>query len=67
MYFSGGPEPLVDVAVLTDHDGSFKLSAPVPGTYTIECFADGFERATLTVGVNGSPAEDVKFRLKPAN
>ena len=67
VYFSNGPEPLADVAILTGQDGSFKLSAPVPGTYTIECFADGFQQATQTVTVKSTAAAELKFELIPAN
>ena len=66
VYFSRGPEPLPDVAILTGSDGGFELSAPVPGTYTIECYADGFQQATLNVTVAGIRADDLTFRLTPA-
>ena len=67
VYLSSGPEPLPDIAILTDQDGSFRLTAPVPGTYTIECIADGFQQTTLTVAVKDIPPEELKFRLVPAN
>ena len=42
VYFLSGPVPLPDVAAMTGPDGGFTLTAPVPGTYTIQCtLADG--------------------------
>ena len=58
VYFVQGPVALPDVALNTDTNGSFTLSAPVPGTYQLGCAADGF--ATTTVGVEvaaGQPAQ----------
>lgn len=40
--FISGPVPLPDVAALTAVDGTFQLTAPVPGRYSILCaLADG--------------------------
>jgi hypothetical protein len=40
VFFTSGPVPLPDIVALTDGDGRFALSAPVPGTYDIEVAAD---------------------------
>lgn len=42
VYFTGGPEPLPDIAALTNEAGAFTLSAPAPGEYSIGFAAEGF-------------------------
>ncbi len=49
VYFTDAPAPTPDVAALTGSDGSFSLAAPVEGTYTLECNADGFAARSTTV------------------
>jgi hypothetical protein len=51
-----GPVPLPDVALLTQADGSFVMSAPVPGAYRLACRSDTGGQATLdvTVGPQGA-------------
>jgi Carboxypeptidase regulatory-like domain len=51
-----GPVPLPDVALLTQADGSFVMSAPVPGPYTLACRRDpdGVARADVNVGPQGA-------------
>lgn len=53
IYFTDGPAPLPDLALLTDMSGHFSLSVPKPGTYKIGCAADGFANATVTVQITG--------------
>lgn len=64
VYFIGGPVPLPDVAVLTDKTGRFTLSAPTTGAYTIQCAAEGFATATVTVNVTSTQDMQVVIRLK---
>jgi hypothetical protein len=67
VFFSEGPVPLADVAALSGPAGQFTLSAPAPGSYTVQCVADGFHPRSLTVAVGaGAPAEELKFELSPA-
>lgn len=40
--FIDGPVPLQDIATVSDDNGRFILSAPVPGEYTIEVVSEGF-------------------------
>ena len=63
VYFTHGPVPLPDIAALTDNSGAFSLSAPVPGTYTIECAAEGFANTTATVTVAGGQETHLEIRL----
>ena len=42
VFFTGGPEPIPDVAALTDELGAFTLSAPSPGEYSIGFALEGF-------------------------
>jgi hypothetical protein len=64
VYFTAGPVPLPDIAALTDSAGSFSLSAPTAGSYTIECTADGFAPAATTVTVSGGSGIHVEIHLK---
>ena len=67
VFFSNGPVALADVAALTGPEGQFTLSAPMPGSYTVVCAADGFQQRSLTVAVGTDiPAEELKFELTPA-
>ena len=63
VYFLEGPVPLPDIAQLTDGEGGFQLTAPVPGTYRIGVRAPGFEPAEVTVEVRGEPEVRVEVRL----
>jgi len=64
VYFIDGPASLPDIAALTDSTGTFSLSAPVAGTYSIECQANGFipDRAIVHLEGGGQLRHD--FRLK---
>lgn len=62
--FTKGPVSLPDTAALTDDKGSFTLSAPSPGAYTIEVNADGFAPKSATVKVPGGEKTDLEIRLK---
>jgi len=64
IYFIEGPVPLPDIALLTDANGAFTLTAPAPGTYTIGGTADGFEPATITVDVKRGQGVKVEIRLR---
>lgn len=63
-YFVDGPVPLPDIAVLTDSNGKFSLTAPVPGTYHIGCTADGFASTTTTVSVKSGQDVQIEIELK---
>jgi hypothetical protein len=62
-YFIDGPVPLADVATLTDDSGNFSLTAPAAGTYQIECSAEGFATATVTISVSNGQDVQVEIRL----
>jgi hypothetical protein len=64
VYFTGGPEPWPDIAALTDNNGTFSLSAPSPGTYTIECVAEGFAPVVATVTVTGDQEVRLDITLR---
>ena len=51
-----GPVALPDVALLTPADGSFVMSAPVAGHYTLVCRRDpgGLARVDVDVGPQGA-------------
>ncbi|MEI5098211.1 carboxypeptidase-like regulatory domain-containing protein [Streptomyces sp. PmtG] len=56
VLFTAGPQPLPDIAAVTDAEGHFSLGAPAPGRYTLTCRADpltgppGTAEATVYVG-----------------
>jgi Carboxypeptidase regulatory-like domain len=64
LFFSSGPEPVPDVALLTSSDGSFTLTAPTEGTYSITCVADDHPPATLTVKVGERGVTNLEIRLE---
>ena len=51
-----GAADFVDIAALTDENGSFALTASTAGEYTLECAAEGYAtgrvRVTLTAGLD---------------
>ena len=63
--FAEGPVPLPDIAALTGDDGSFVLSAPAPGTYRIDCYADGFAPEHTSVTTRPATPVTVAIRLTP--
>jgi len=50
------PVPLPEVALLTQADGSFVMSAPAVGHYTLGCRRDpdGAAKVEVTVGPQGA-------------
>ncbi|MWA15375.1 carboxypeptidase-like regulatory domain-containing protein [Streptomyces sp. BA2] len=40
VLFTEGPQPLPDIAAVTDTEGRFSLGAPTTGEYTLVCRAD---------------------------
>lgn len=63
--FTAGPVPLPDIAALTDSGGRFTLSAPARGRYAIQCIADGFAPASVTVEVDSAQEIQVEIELRP--
>jgi len=63
VYFTDAPAPTPDVAALTGPDGSFSLAAPVEGSYTLECNADGFAASSTTVATD--EAGGLELTLRP--
>lgn len=66
VYFVEGPVALPDIAALTGPDGSFRLSAPGAGAYTLGVRGDGHKPTTATVRVGGArPAAALEIVLMP--
>ena len=64
VYFTNGPVPLPDIAALTNKDGAFSLSAPVAGSYTIACAAEGFSPTVVTAAVADNKETHLEIRLR---
>ena len=64
VYFTNGPVPLPDIAALTNKNGAFSLSAPVAGSYTIACAAEGFAPTVVTVAVSDNKDTHLEIRLR---
>ena len=64
VYFIEGPVPLPDLAILTDRNGEFTLTAPAAGTYKIGCTANGFEPTSVTVNVKRGQDVQVDIVLR---
>lgn len=64
VYFTDAPAPTPDVAALTGSDGSFSLAAPVEGTYTLECNADGFAATRTTVTTEEAGGLELTLRQR---
>ncbi len=65
VYFTNGPVPLPDIAALTNKDGAFSLTAPVAGSYTLVCAAEGFAPTEVTVAIADSKETYLEIRLRP--
>ncbi len=55
VYFTEGPAAFPDIAAVTDDEGRFSVTAPAPGTYILECRAEGFapKETAVTVPPSG--------------
>lgn len=56
VYFLAGPVALPDVAQVTAADGTFVLTAPVPGRYRVGGRAPGFAPGEAEIVVSGDEA-----------
>jgi Carboxypeptidase regulatory-like domain len=66
VYFASAPGPVPDIAALTDEHGTFSLSAPMPGLYTLECAVEGFATARVQVHAASGRETTVDIRLTRA-
>lgn len=62
VYLTRAPVAVPDIAALTDAEGKFTLTAPVPGIYVVECNANGL-RARREVAVGQGREEAIEMRL----
>jgi Carboxypeptidase regulatory-like domain len=61
--FVHGPGSLPDIAALTDTRGAFMLSVGLPGSYVLECMADGFQSSRIQVSLSSDLTAQITFRL----
>ena len=66
VFFVSGPGPFPDIAALTDDQGRFALSARLPGTYQIECVAEGFASTRETIAALSGQQVAIEISLKRA-
>jgi hypothetical protein len=64
VWLSAGPVALPDIAGLSDERGSFTLSAPASGDYTVECAAENYRSESLRVTVRDGERVEIRFRLE---
>jgi Carboxypeptidase regulatory-like domain len=64
VFFTSGPAPLQDIAALTDSEGRFALSAPVPGTYQLEAHGAESGSGKASVTVPGAGESEVVVELR---
>lgn len=64
IYFSAGPVPFPEIVSLTNEDGSFLLTAPLPGRYVVECVTEKFAPHSSVVTVAQSQTVYVDIELK---
>jgi hypothetical protein len=61
--FIAGPVPLSDIAALTDINGTFVLSAPVPGDYIIEVVSEEFVAKKVKIPVESNQEKHIDLNL----
>jgi hypothetical protein len=61
--FISGPVPLPDIAALTDINGTFVLSAPVPGDYVIEVVSEGFIIKKVKIAIESNQEKRIEINL----
>ena len=66
VYYASAPTTTPDIAALTDDNGEFALSAPVPGEYVIEVAAEGFSPGGVVVDVTERADVEAEIRLSPS-
>jgi protocatechuate 3,4-dioxygenase beta subunit len=64
VYITNAPEPMPDVAALTNAAGEFALEAPAPGQYRIACTADHHRPASEQVEVPAGGGATARIRLE---
>ena len=61
--FITGPVPLPDIAALTDINGNFVLSAPVPGDYIIEVVSEQFIPKQVKIAIESNQEKHIDINL----
>ena len=66
VFFGSGPGDTPDIAVLTDAEGRFTLSAPVPGEYEVVAAADGYLTSETAVDATKDASPQLRIELRAA-
>lgn len=68
VYIVSSPANMPDIAQLTDEQGQFAMSAPVPGLYTVGARSDDWGNAKTDVEVRGEEQVSVEVKFaRPQN
>jgi hypothetical protein len=65
VLFVNAPEPVPDIAALTDASGCFTLAAPWAGAYTVQVAADGFRSQQVNVTLGAGEKSELSIELRP--
>jgi protocatechuate 3,4-dioxygenase beta subunit len=65
VYIVSAPVSMPDIAQLTDDQGQFAMSAPVPGHYTVGVRSDDWGLTQTDVEVSGEEPVDIEVRFTP--
>jgi hypothetical protein len=49
VFVAAAPVAIQDIAALTGDDGTFSFGVPAPGSYRLQCIADGYRPRTLDI------------------
>ena len=63
VYFVSAPVSVPDIAALTNEDGQFQLTAPVPGVYTLGATGDSGGSGKVTVETGPEGVAGLSIRL----
>jgi len=61
--YVSGPVPLPDIAALTDNNGNFVVTAPVPGEYIIEIISERFIAQKVKVAIESNQKKHIEIIL----
>ena len=61
--FISGPIGHPDIAALTDSNGSFMISVPIPGEYIIEVVSEQFIAQKVKIAIDSNQKKQIEINL----